>query len=198
MTTGIPSLNSLEEAELVRQTMAGSRDAFAELVRLHQQAVRWSIARMVSDPTTMDDLAQEVFVRAYQSVSTFREDSGIRSWLLGIARNVTKEYIRSAIRQKERERGLLAIQVANWQLDQLDGQEVDESESKNLLRHLRECIELLAPESQLAVQEHYFENRTLEAMASDRGRSAGSLRMLMLRVRKALGKCIRKKSKGQA
>ena len=45
-----------EEAVLLRQAAGGSRDAFAQLVRFHQAAVRWRLVRYVRDPATADDL----------------------------------------------------------------------------------------------------------------------------------------------
>ena len=94
-----------EEAVLLRQAAGGSREAFALLVRLHQAAVRWCLVRYVRDPATADDLAQEVFLAAYQNLATCRSAGSLRGWLLGIARNVAIQHVRSESRRRLRERG---------------------------------------------------------------------------------------------
>jgi RNA polymerase sigma-70 factor (ECF subfamily) len=75
---------------LVEAAAAGSRDAFDELVRRHQVAIV-SLARVLtSGRGDAEDLAQEVFVRAWKSLGTFRGDSAFRTWLHRVAINVVR------------------------------------------------------------------------------------------------------------
>src|SRR5207237_6343824 len=65
-------------------------DAFDELVRRHQVAIV-SLARVLtSGRGDAEDLAQEVFVRAWKSLRTFRGDSAFRTWLHRVAINVVR------------------------------------------------------------------------------------------------------------
>src|SRR5262249_5410248 len=69
---------------------AGSRDAFDELVRRHQAAIVSLAQVLTSDRGDPDDLAQEVFVRAWRSLRTFRGESLFRTWLHRVAINVVR------------------------------------------------------------------------------------------------------------
>lgn len=182
-----------EEAALLRQAANGSREAFALLVRSHQAAVRWCLVRYVRDPATADDLAQEVFVAAYQNLPACQAAASLRAWLLGIARNVAIQHVRSETRRRARERGPLATQLAQWRIEQLEQDQDEGLEHERKLEALRHCVEFLAPESRRVVDEHYFQRQTAEAIAQRQGRGAAAVRMMLLRVRKALGECIRKK-----
>ena len=177
-----------EDLELARQA-AGSKEAFAQLVRRHQASVRAFLARYVPCPETADDLAQDVFLYAYQHLANFRGDGGLEAWLLGIARNKAKQHLRADVRRRERETGTLAVQLARWRLDRL---EQDEDDREQTFRVLQACIERLAPESRRLVEEHYFAQQTLESIAKRRNKSGGALRMTLLRVRQALSRCIQK------
>jgi len=64
---------------------AGSADAFAQLVRLHQQALRAFLRRLTGNHAEADDLAQEAFVFAWEKMSRFDPARGFRPWLFGIA-----------------------------------------------------------------------------------------------------------------
>lgn len=64
------------------------REAFGELVRRHQSAVRNFLRHLTrGDAALADDLAQETFLQAHRSLRRFRGEAGFSTWLLGIAHN---------------------------------------------------------------------------------------------------------------
>lgn len=75
---------------LVEAAAAGRRDAFDELVRRHQAAIV-TLARVITAGRgDAEDLAQDVFVRAWRSLAAFRGDSTFRTWLHRVAINVIR------------------------------------------------------------------------------------------------------------
>jgi RNA polymerase sigma-70 factor, ECF subfamily len=83
---------------LVEAAAGGSLEAFDELVRRHQAAIVGMVRALTSGRTDAEDLAQDVFVRAWKSLRTFRGDSTFRTWLHRVAINV----VRSAQRKQSR------------------------------------------------------------------------------------------------
>lgn len=75
---------------LVDAAAAGSREAFDELVRRHQAAIVGLARVLTSGRGDAEDLAQEVFVRAWKSLRTFRGNSAFRTWLHRVAINVVR------------------------------------------------------------------------------------------------------------
>ncbi len=81
-----------------------AKEAIRSLYDLHADEV-YRFARLtLGDPTAAHDVVQEVFLRAFQSWGTFRENSSSRTWLMSIARN----YMYSEFRKKRTERKWLA------------------------------------------------------------------------------------------
>ncbi len=78
------------ETELVTQCRAGDREAFDALVRLHQQQVYAVAMRMLADRDEAEDVAQDVFVRAYRAIGTFRGGSKVSTWLVAITMNLCR------------------------------------------------------------------------------------------------------------
>ena len=78
------------DRELVAAAAAGSRDAFDELVRRHQAAMLTLARVLTGGRADADDLAQEVFVRAWRSLRGFRGESSFRTWLHRVAINVVR------------------------------------------------------------------------------------------------------------
>jgi RNA polymerase sigma-70 factor, ECF subfamily len=80
--TGGPS-----EQDLIRRARAGDQEAFAELVMLHGDRVYGALRRFGLDPGDADEVAQEVFLRAWRGLARFQERAQFSTWLYRIAFN---------------------------------------------------------------------------------------------------------------
>ena len=68
---------------------------FEQVVRRHQRRVYRFLFMMMRDADEADNLTQECFLRAYQSLSTFRGESSLQTWLLRIAANLVRDHARN-------------------------------------------------------------------------------------------------------
>jgi len=75
------------ERDLIRRARAGDQDAFAELVMMHADRVYAALRRFGLDAVEADEVAQEVFVRAWRGLARFEERSRVSTWLYRIAFN---------------------------------------------------------------------------------------------------------------
>jgi RNA polymerase sigma-70 factor (ECF subfamily) len=82
------------ELERVRAAQAGDRDAFDFLVERHKEVVYAVAYRFARDPDLALDLAQDVFVRAYRGIRSFKGRSSFSTWLYRIAMNTCIDYTR--------------------------------------------------------------------------------------------------------
>jgi RNA polymerase sigma-70 factor, ECF subfamily len=78
------------EHELIRRARAGDQEAFAELVITHADRVYGALRRFGLDPDEADEVAQEVFLRAWRGLDRFQERSQFSTWLYRIAFNEAK------------------------------------------------------------------------------------------------------------
>jgi RNA polymerase sigma factor (sigma-70 family) len=81
------------DAALIRACQNGDREAFRGLYRRHQRLVR-AMLQHLCDPTTLDDLVQEVFLRAWKGLSRMQQQSQFSTWIYRIAWNVGADYRR--------------------------------------------------------------------------------------------------------
>ena len=92
------------DAELVSCALSGSDAAFSRLVERHQAAVRGFLRRMLGGGwAEADDVAQETFLAAWQSLRSLKEPAGVRAWLCGIAWRKAQDRIRSSRRGAARD-----------------------------------------------------------------------------------------------
>jgi len=81
-------------SELVRRSIAGDGDAFDCLVREYMNTVLGLAYNYLGNFHTAEDIAQETFVQAFQSISGLRDGNRFKVWLLRIARNKCIDHIR--------------------------------------------------------------------------------------------------------
>ncbi|MFG1609166.1 sigma-70 family RNA polymerase sigma factor [Actinoplanes sp. NPDC049265] len=93
-----PAENGLDEATvLALRARSGEAGAQAAFVRATQADV-WRFTAALVDPGAADDLTQETFLRAFQALPRFEGRSGVRTWLLGIARRTCADHLRTVVR----------------------------------------------------------------------------------------------------
>ena len=83
-----PSLAELDDAALVVEAAAGSRDAFDVIVERHRRTIYQVCYRFVNNHEDASDLAQDAFVRAWKGLKNFKGQSALSTWLYRIAVNV--------------------------------------------------------------------------------------------------------------
>lgn len=86
-TTTVP-LAGLGEADLVRECLAGRREAFDVIVERHRRQVYQLCYRFCGNHEDASDLAQEVFIRAFRGLKTFKGQASFGTWLYRIGVNV--------------------------------------------------------------------------------------------------------------
>jgi RNA polymerase sigma-70 factor, ECF subfamily len=80
------------DRELVERARDGSQEAFADLVRRYQVRI-FNLARVSTrNDADAEDVAQEIFIRVYRGLRSFRGDSAFRTWLYRIAVNATRTH----------------------------------------------------------------------------------------------------------
>ena len=96
---------SSDEPALVARLRAGDGQAFEELVRGYQHRVFGVAVRMLGNAAEAEEVAQEVFLRAYRAIADFRGEAKLSTWLYAIASRLCLTRLgsgeRSAVRQGE-------------------------------------------------------------------------------------------------
>jgi RNA polymerase sigma factor (sigma-70 family) len=99
---------ALTEGELLARAQAGDADAYAALVRAHQDIAFRTAVLITQNAADAEEAAQDGFVKAWRALGRFREGAPLRPWLLTIVANEARNRRRSAGR-----RAALALRVAD-------------------------------------------------------------------------------------
>lgn len=187
----LKEMNVDDPEELLEQSRRGSTQAFAGIVRQYQSRVRAYLARYVRDRDAVEDLAQDTFLLAYRSLSSYRGESSLGVWLIGIARNVALMHVRDQARRRARETEVLQAALGRWLTDELEKDSSRLADRDQTLRALDLCLRELPEHSSSLVENYYFKGRTAIEMAREQGKKESAIGMMLLRIREILGRCIR-------
>ncbi|MBV9760988.1 MAG: sigma-70 family RNA polymerase sigma factor [Acidobacteriaceae bacterium] len=78
---------SEEDARILRGLRAGIEDAYQELIDRYEQPIFGIVFRLLENPGDSSDVVQEVFLKVFRGVNSFREQSSLRTWIYRIALN---------------------------------------------------------------------------------------------------------------
>ena len=181
-TTAGGPVSHAQDLELVRRLEARDRKAIADFVANHADAL-YSYVRFRLAPRTesADDVVQDVFLEAWQKLGSYRGDSPLRAWLLGIARHKIEDVYRERLREPDPLPDDESASVSAAGEAVLDA-EIDR-------RRLREraatiLSELPEPYSTVLLWR-YWEHRSTADMAATTGRTEKAIERLLDRARKS-------------
>jgi RNA polymerase sigma-70 factor (ECF subfamily) len=174
----------MEDAFLIRQTLAGQRDVFRLLVLRHQRAVFRFLGALGFAGQAAEDLAQEAFLRAYRHLADFDPSrSKFSTWLFTIVRNLAANEAERAHRRHEDLRQELESRPAPADLAPDPLQAAIASEKQ---RRLRLAIDGLPEVLRVALLLTRIDGLSVEDAATVEGCAVGTVKSRVFRARELL------------
>ncbi len=172
--------------DALRRAREGDIDAYEEVVRQTASAVRAQLALHVRDAETVNDLAQETFLHAYEHLTEFVPGTDFRAWIRTIARTRALRLWRERQRKEAAHRRyVLALQ------DRLaERAAAAEDPAEGLLAKVKGCLGRLGEHARALLRLRYFENRPLREIAAREGTSPGHVSVTLFRLRRQLAQCL--------
>ena len=171
-------MTTCDDIIYIRRTLAGDADAFSVLVERYQSLVFSVVSRIVRQREDAEDVAQDVFVKAYSSLAGFRGEARFSTWICRIAYT-------TAISHSRRHRPDRAgIEIQN------DHDTCTTDDENNLheerLQQLQRSLAQLPPNDAGLLSLYYQHNKTIDEIAFINGLSASNVKVRLHRIRKKL------------
>ena len=97
-----PNFADNSEEQLIKELKAGKESAFNRLIEEHKNRVYRIALSLVKNPTDAEDVAQDVFIKIYTSVSSFKGNSSLATWIYKITYNMSLDFLKSKNRRIKR------------------------------------------------------------------------------------------------
>lgn len=147
---------------LVLGALNGDRSAFAELYDRRARLIRAVCYDATGDMDVAADLTQEVFLRAWQKLDRIRDPDNFARWLVGIARQVCREWRRKALRERRRMRDYARQQPTAAASVPDERLEAIRRAIAGLTDCERRAMPSLSDRERLALHAYYLQGRSVE------------------------------------
>ncbi|HRD01466.1 MAG TPA: sigma-70 family RNA polymerase sigma factor [Candidatus Saccharicenans sp.] len=178
---------AMEENEIVKLAQQGDKEAFSVLVRKYQNKVFGLAINIVHNHETADDLAQEIFIKAYQALPRFRYQSEFGTWLYQIAINHIRDYLR---RHKKEKDDLCLDEIPEIRAEEKEISErlAESQEEERRKRLIREKMEEMPEKYRLILSLRDIQGLSYEEIGRMLKLSAGTVDSRLHRARRLLRK----------
>lgn len=181
------------DQKLVERVQQGDKEAFGLLVTKYQRKVYRLLSRLIRDPVEVEDVAQEVFIKAYRALEGFRGESAFYTWLYRIAINTAKNHMVSQSRH---------VSISGLDTDEAEGlgegallRDINTPERLLITREIgetvREAMMALPDELQNAIVLRELEGMSYEEIAGIMDCPIGTVRSRIFRAREAIAQRLR-------
>jgi len=173
----------MTDAELVRATLAGSRDAYAEIARRWAARVTAVCHSRVRKADVADDLAQETLLRGYRALQSLSDPAKVGTWLLGIGMRASLDWLKAKERSTLPFSGLGPDKPIEALISR---DESDLPADADERRRLMAEVEALPEALRQAVMLYYYDDMTYRELGELLGVSAATINARLTKARNIL------------
>jgi RNA polymerase sigma-70 factor (ECF subfamily) len=172
-----------DESKLIKQSLEGDSEAYAELVNLYQKMARAVAFRMTGSIEDSEELAQEAFVRGYRQLGTFQSGSKFSTWLCRIVINLSLDW---RGREKRRE----AVQT-KWAEQAEAEREPSDEFPDELSRQVQLALDRLPLPQRAAIVLTVYESQSHAEAAKTLGCAEATISWRVFAARRKLKQLLR-------
>jgi len=186
-------LDSPKDSEIVRRILQGEANAFGLLLDRYKDHALMMIKRRIP-PKDVEDIAQDVFIKAYQSLPGFDPDSHFKKWLSIIAVRTCYDYWRKTYRTRESPMSALSERHVEWLEGVISSGSTASADGRARQEEAKEvlawALERLSAEDRMVVEMVYLEGMTGREAAELLGWSVANVKVRAFRSRTRLRKLL--------
>jgi len=180
------------DAELIAAVLNGETASFEPLVKKYQPRVFVTARRYARRESEVEDIVQEVFLKAFQKLRSFRGDAPFEHWLMRLAVRTCYDFLRAHRRNREVSFADFSDEESDW-LERFAANPSDAGDDAAAARQLVERIlAQLSPAARLVITLLEIEDRSVKEISALTGWSVPVVKIRAFRARAEMRKCLKK------
>ena len=186
------SLSSIEDDKFVTEALKGNEASYKKLVDKYDRPIFFHIRKMIREEEMVEDLVQEVFIKAFKNLVSYSNEYAFSTWLYRIATNHTIDYLRKKklqtfsihdpIKTKD---GDMEVQLPDESFS--TDQPIIRKERKAIVQH---AISNLPEKYRLVIQMRHMEELSYDEIAEELDIPLGTVKAHIFRARELLYKAL--------
>lgn len=167
----------MEDSELISQILSGNMNAYTFLVNRYRKLVVHITGRLIQRQDEIEDVSQEVFMKVYQNLGKYRNESKLSTWIATIAYNISINYLRKF------KKGDLVNQDDSAILRTLTDFKTIDYEQIDLHRYIRNQIGLLPVQYRIVITLFHLEEFSYQEIEQITGMPEGTVKSYLFRAK---------------
>ena len=185
------------DAELIAAVRRGDTASFEPLLKKYQPRVFATARRYARRESEVEDIVQEVFLKAFHKLNSFRGDAPFEHWLMRLAVRTCYDFLRAHQRNREMSFADVTDEQTDW-LDHFAANPADASENAAAARELVDkVLAQLSPAARMVITLLEIEDRSVKEVAALTGWSVPVVKIRAFRARAQMRKCLEKLARGK-
>ncbi|MDA9555755.1 sigma-70 family RNA polymerase sigma factor [Pelobium sp.] len=186
--------NKSSDIEIIDAVLAGNQQAYGELVKRHQRYIFTLALRFTRSRENAEEVAQDVFVKAYRSLGSYQKTAKFSTWLYTIVYHTSMTYLR----KKKLDTSSIDDEETSIQLESHSSDlENYSAEKKSRSFYVNKAIEMLLPDDATIITLFYHGEQSLEEIAAVMGMETNTVKVKLHRARHRLKEKLEKLLQGE-
>lgn len=184
---------NVSENKIITEVLSGNTRAFASIMERYAPKVYAMVAGMIGNNDDAADLTQEIFTKIYTSLSSYKGDSSLSTWIFRISYNMAVSRMRKSARFDT-----VSGDDRFWSgLADTAADSFDEPEGDISVDSLYKALDFLAPDDRVLISLFYLDGKTITEISQIMSLSETNAKTRLFRIRKKLFKIISNEYKQQ-
>jgi RNA polymerase sigma factor (sigma-70 family) len=171
----------LQDQDIIRQVLSGQKNAYAILVERYQHFVFTIALRYVTNREEAEELAQDVFIKAYRSLADYKGQSKFSTWLYAITNNTCLSF------NRKKKETLLSLEERHESIA------ADEAGFRNETNILHRAMKYLPQADAEILNLFYMAEQSIEETGQILGLSTSNVKVRLFRARQKLKQILEQK-----
>lgn len=178
-------------AALLERIAKGDAAAVESVYRAYYGTVKAFVSLQISDSGAVEEIVDDVFMVLFSSANQFRGESALKTWLLGIARNLCHNWLRQMSREP-----VAGLEVSDDELSGLMDQAwpaLDLLQQQQVQAIVRLCLDRLPTAQKEALFYVFFEEMSLEETAKNLACATGTIKSRLFHAKGKMADCVKRR-----
>lgn len=181
-------MTAASDQQVIEKVLQGDRRAYALLIDRYKDMVFTLTLRMLRNREEAEETAQDTFIKIFKSLPNFKGSSKLSTWVYKIAYNTCLDQLKKG-KNKFATEDIDEINESNISSVNTIFETLEVKEQQKLIRH---CLQLLPGDDSFFLTLFYFEDLSIDEIASVAGIKSNNVKIKLYRGRKKLGEILRK------
>lgn len=186
------SVSSIEDDKLVSDALSGNESSYNKLVAKYDRPIFFHIRKMIKEQEMVEDLVQEVFIKAFKNLETYSNEYAFSTWLYRIATNHTIDYLRKKKLQTFSINDPLKTKDGEMEVQLPDNSFATDAP---IIKHERkvivqDAIENLPEKYRMVIQMRHMDELSYQEISDELNLPLGTVKAHIFRARELLYKAL--------